>query len=1067
MTKLTNSKINYLGTFSLLLLVVSTIFISIYPTQNIHADVAFSSVTNLSNDSIDSVIPQIVATGNNVYAIWKNNTATNAEIYFKSSTNKGVSFGSAINISGTSGVLSNTPQIDASGNRAYVVWSEGNSNFNISFTNGTNASFDTPIILSGSSVTSVTPQIAVSSSHVYVVWRDTSGTDQIFFANSTNDGDSFHTPQSIASGAITSTKDPQITASNSRAYVVWQEDANIRFRNSTSDGDFNFAAATLGTTSSAGVFALPQIAVSGNNVYSVWKKSNDIYFANSTNDGDSFHSAVNLSNSATAELPQVTASGNNVYVIWHDTSGKIYFTASTNKGDNFSTPISIGTTGSTAGNGTPQINATGNSVHAIWEDNTAGSNDDIFFKSSTDNGATFCNANNISNDAGESGTPQIAIAGTNVYALWRNGTDTTGADTEVFFKSGLSTTECVRFNASQYKLSESAIIRINDTSANGGSTETNRLVNIKSTSDTSGINVSFNEVSANNGTFTSTNPITFTTGTSSGNALKASAGDTITATTPAGQTSTASIYPITVTFGSASYTLGDRALITVTDQNSNTDSGSLQSITITVSTPTDSVRLVLVETGVNTGIFAKDKLIFYENDGLIPITSTVTVSASEVLGSSPGTNSTSHALSNTAIDTTGIAITSDSDATGIVLKLVETGVVTREFNKALTLTTSTSVPNTSIHVQAGEILNFNYRGAVSRDGSLALVTPNTNSSVAAVKLVLGNTVTASFGGKTGTATTGVGGGAGGGGGGVSRAGLVVQAVGAIALLGNFNNHGGSGPPSFDSSSFTLKEDGVKRSPESLSSNPSFTVGKKSDVSMGFKMPGGLDDLNHISLYANIDKGQGKYDSDTYIYFDKYKTPQITIHDPHGFFKSVNIGVTEPSRSNLDVNYAFDFVKSLDKSNVIFEAWNNDRQSAITELPDLLKVNDPTKPEETPEIQTIQPATQERLPVPDWLKSNAAWWGKGNIDDTEFANGIGYLIQKQIIDVPELLQKNTSPEKIENPDGILLEPQEKFTPVVPDWIKNTASWWSEGKLTDDDFLVGIKYLLEKGIIQVKT
>jgi len=237
--------------------------------------------------------------------------------------------------------------------------------------------------------------------------------------------------------------------------------------------------------------------------------------------------------------------------------------------------------------------------------------------------------------------------------------------------------------------------------------------------------------------------------------------------------------------------------------------------------------------------------------------------------------------------------------------------------------------------------------------------------------------------------------------------------------------------------------------------------------MGFKMPGGLDNLNHISLYANIDKGQGKYDSDTYIYFDKYKTPQITIHDPHGFFKSANIDVTELTRNNLDVDFAFDFVKSLDKTTVLFEAWNNDRQSAITEIPDLLKIDDPTKPEETPEIQTIQPTSQERPPVPDWLKSNAAWWGKGEIDDKEFTNGIGYLIQKQIIDLPELLHKNISPEKIENADGTLIEPQEEFTPIVPEWVKNNASWWSEGKLTDDDFLVGIKYLLEKGIIQVKV
>ena len=169
-----------------------------------------------------------------------------------------------------------------------------------------------------------------------------------------------------------------------------------------------------------------------------------------------------------------------------------------------------------------------------------------------------------------------------------------------------------------------------------------------------------------------------------------------------------------------------------------------------------------------------------------------------------------------------------------------------------------------------------------------------------------------------------------------------------------------------------------------------------------------------------------------------------------------------------MNFAFDFAKSLDKNTVIFEAWNNDRQSALKEIPDLLKVDDPTKPETPSETtETIQPTAQERPPVPDWVKSNAAWWGKGEIDDNEFTNGIGYLIQKQIIDVPGLLEKNTSPEKIENPDTGVMEEPEEFSPIVPAWVKNNAVWWSEGQLTDDDFLMGIKYLLEKGIIQVRV
>lgn len=37
--------------------------------------------------------------------------------------------------------------------------------------------------------------------------------------------------------------------------------------------------------------------------------------------------------------------------------------------------------------------------------------------------------------------------------------------------------------------------------------------------------------------------------------------------------------------------------------------------------------------------------------------------------------------------------------------------------------------------------------------------------------------------------------------------------------------------------------------------------------------------------------------------------------------------------------------------------------------------------------------------------------------------------------------------------------------IPNWIKNNAIWWSEGTLTEDDFVNGIEYLVKKGIIQV--
>ena len=40
-----------------------------------------------------------------------------------------------------------------------------------------------------------------------------------------------------------------------------------------------------------------------------------------------------------------------------------------------------------------------------------------------------------------------------------------------------------------------------------------------------------------------------------------------------------------------------------------------------------------------------------------------------------------------------------------------------------------------------------------------------------------------------------------------------------------------------------------------------------------------------------------------------------------------------------------------------------------------------------------------------------------------------------------------------------------TQPIPGWIKNTASWWSEGMITEDEFIKGIEFLVEKRILNV--
>jgi len=37
--------------------------------------------------------------------------------------------------------------------------------------------------------------------------------------------------------------------------------------------------------------------------------------------------------------------------------------------------------------------------------------------------------------------------------------------------------------------------------------------------------------------------------------------------------------------------------------------------------------------------------------------------------------------------------------------------------------------------------------------------------------------------------------------------------------------------------------------------------------------------------------------------------------------------------------------------------------------------------------------------------------------------------------------------------------------IPDWIKNNAGWWAEGAISQEDFVSGLQFLIQNGILQV--
>ena len=135
--------------------------------------------------------------------------------------------------------------------------------------------------------------------------------------------------------------------------------------------------------------------------------------------------------------------------------------------------------------------------------------------------------------------------------------------------------------------------------------------------------------------------------------------------------------------------------------------------------------------------------------------------------------------------------------------------------------------------------------------------------------------------------------------------------------------------------------------------------------------------------------------------------------------------------------------------------------------DAIQIIDPANIVETVDTEPVEyisePVSEVQI-VPKWIKSNAEWWSQGEIDDDSFIQGIKFLIQEQIIDVPTKENVSLSEEEKKALEE-LVEEQVKVI-SIPDWIRNNAQWWVDNQISDDDFVKSIDWLVNNGVISIE-
>jgi hypothetical protein len=347
----------------------------------------------LTNTAGNSLNPKLAADGLNIYAVWDDDTPGNNEIYFKKSTDGGLTWESAKRLT-NSADLSFRPSIAVNGANIYVTWQEEMTDdseicFRKSMDGG--ATWQTAKQLTDNSGSSWMPVIAVEGTNVYIAWVDnTPGNNEIYFR------------RSIDSGA------------------TWQNAKRL--------------------TNTTGWSSSPAIALNGANIYVAWNDdtpgNHEIYIRKSTDSGANWQTAVRLTfNAGRSQTPTIAVKNNIIYVAWSDeTPGNadIYFRKSTDGATSWMTEKRL--TYTTYATYQPCLAFTGSSVYVAWADDNSAGNPDIFLKKSTNGGGSWEKAERLTNNSGRSDHPNIMISGTNIYVIWE---ENTPGNYEIYIKYAL------------------------------------------------------------------------------------------------------------------------------------------------------------------------------------------------------------------------------------------------------------------------------------------------------------------------------------------------------------------------------------------------------------------------------------------------------------------------------------------------------------------------------------------------------------------------------------------------------------------------------------------------------
>ena len=368
----------------------------------------WSPPVRLTWSSLASVDPSIACgTGNIVHLVWMDRTPGNYELFYKRSTDSGLTWSVTQRITWMAGDTI-TPQIKADNvGNVYVVWSDitpGNVEIYFKKSSNNGASWTAVQRLTWNAGNSYSPKLGLEDNgNIHVVWYDDSlGNKEIFHKRSTNKGTSWSVLKRLTWNSGISIRPDITSGSSNKIFIVWQDDLSgrnqIYFKKSADSGS-NWSAVSRLTWTSPDYTYAPKITTDTNgNLHLTWLKGwhdegwfvarSYGYYKYSINDGTTWSAPVYVMGDYTFNHEIVTDSNNAVHIIsykepfWDWSYLEIYYKRSTTGGATW--PPVTRMTYSDGQSAQPSIAVDGNKViHVVWNRIMGTDPAEIYYKRGT------------------------------------------------------------------------------------------------------------------------------------------------------------------------------------------------------------------------------------------------------------------------------------------------------------------------------------------------------------------------------------------------------------------------------------------------------------------------------------------------------------------------------------------------------------------------------------------------------------------------------------------------------------------------------------------------------------